>query len=246
MRDWDPGASTALHECKQALEERDIVRWLREVTRAMWRPNAERYEPSHLFDTPRGVAGLAAENLRERMLAEYRAVSSPWRTRGIRLSVPHGSLLIEVGELAVHVVKAPGVQLREPEWTTFAWGASATRHAAAARNAGTHVLPPPPIEGQLAFEFEFEVVPAGGNPVYRELFFVWAGDAIGLTAGWLGLPRLGGQRWLAVTPLWRDDAANLDPATGDVPRPSAGAAFSEREAPRPAVSLKRREGELAR
>src|SRR3954464_11823415 len=238
MRDWDPGASTALHECKQALEERDIVRWLREVTRAMWRPNAERYEPSHLLDTPRGVAGPragnrcaagtrgargGAGNLRERMLAEYRAVSSPWRTRGIRLSVPHGSLLIEVGELAVHVVKAPGVQLREPEWTTFAWGATAPRHAAAARNAGTHVLPPPPIEGQLAFEFEFEVVPAGGNPVYRELFFVWAGDAIGLTAGWLGLPRLGGQRWLAVTPLWRDDAANLDPATGDVPRPSAGA-----------------------
>src|SRR3954467_10853412 len=133
MRDWDPGASTALHECKQALEERDIVRWLREVTRAMWRPNAERYEPSHLFDTPRGVAGLAAENLRERMLAEYRAVSSPWRTRGIRLSVPHGSLLIEVGELAVHVVKAPGVQLREPEWTTFAWAAGASPP-----------LPPPP------------------------------------------------------------------------------------------------------
>ena len=55
MRDWDPAASSALQECKQALEERDVVRWLREVTRAMWRPNAERYEPSHLFDTPRGL-----------------------------------------------------------------------------------------------------------------------------------------------------------------------------------------------
>src|SRR4051794_33287724 len=244
MRDWDPAALTALQECKQALAERDVVRWLREATRAMWRPNAERYEPSHLFDTPRGVAGLAAENLRERMLAEYRAAGSLWRTRGLRLTVPHGSLRIEVADLAVHVVKAPGVQLREPEWTGFVWDASATRHAAAARNAGSHVLPPPPIEGQLAFDFE--VVPAGGNPVYRELFFVWAGDAIGLTAGWLGLPRLGRQRWLAVTPLWRDDAATLAPAAGDAPRAPGGAAFSQRHAPRPAVSLKRREGELAR
>src|SRR3954453_5576484 len=115
MRDWDPGASTALHGCKRALEERDIVRWLREVTRAMWRPNAERYEPSHLFDTPRGVAVLALENLRERMLAEYRAADSPWRARGVRLTVPHGSLRIEVGDLVLHMVKAPGVRLREPE-----------------------------------------------------------------------------------------------------------------------------------
>lgn len=244
MRDWDPAALIALHECKQALEERDVVRWLREVTRAMWRPNAERYEPLHLFDTPRGVAGLAAENLRERMLAQYRAVSSPWRSRGIRLTVPHGSLLIEVGGLAVHVVKAPGLQLREPDWASFVWDSSVTRAAAAARNGGTYTLPPPPIEGQLAFDFE--VVPAGGNPVYRELFFVWAGDVIGLTAGWLGLPRSGRQRWLAVTPLWRDDAATLEPAAGDLPRPPTGAAFSEREAPRPALSLKRREAELAR
>src|SRR3954447_9334749 len=33
-------------------------------------------EPAHLFDTPRGVAGLAGENLRERMLADYRAADS--------------------------------------------------------------------------------------------------------------------------------------------------------------------------
>ena len=39
-------------------------------------PNAERYEPSYLFDTPRGVAGFAWENLWERMLAGYRAADS--------------------------------------------------------------------------------------------------------------------------------------------------------------------------
>src|SRR4051812_4303792 len=140
----------------------------------MWRPNAERYEPSHLFDTPRGVAALALENLRERMLAEYRAADSPWRARGVRLTLPHGSLLIEVAEMAVHIVKAPGVRLHEPEWTHFFWDTSATRHAAAARNAGANALPPPPIEGQLAFDFE---IPGSGLPVYRDLFFVWAGDA---------------------------------------------------------------------
>jgi len=237
--DWDVAATDALHHCKQTLEERDVVRWLREVTRATWRPNAERYEPSHLFDTPRGVAALSLENLRERMLAEYRAAYAPWWARGVRLTVPHGSLLIEVGDLALHVVKAPGVQIREPEWRHFVWDGSATRRAAAERNGWANALPPPPLEGQLAFEFE--VLPAGGHPVFRELFFVWAGDDMGLTAGWLGLPRLGWPRWLAVTPLWRDDATDGDGAANDLLRRPSGAAFSEREAPEPTVSLKRRQ-----
>jgi hypothetical protein len=244
MSAWDGVALAALGNCRQALEERDVVRWLRDVTRAMWRPNAERYEPSQLFDTPRGVAALSWENFRERMLAEYRAADSPWRSRGIRLTVPHGSLLIEVDDLAVHVVKAPGVRLREPEWASFAWDTSATRHAAAARNAGEDALPPPPIRGQLAFDFEMPSTRA--RPVYRDLFFVWAGDAMGLTAGWLGLPRLRPPRWLAVTPLWRDDAAVLDATHADVPRRPTGAAFSELEAPQATVSLKRRPGQTAR
>src|SRR5918911_1548326 len=68
--------------------------------------------------------------------AEYRAAYHPWRARGVRVSVPHGSLLIHAGDLAVHVIKAPGVQLREPEWNGFIWDTSGTRHAAAIRNAG--------------------------------------------------------------------------------------------------------------
>jgi len=239
VADWDAAAADALHDCKNTLEEREVVRWLRETTRAMWRPNAERYEPSHLFDTPRGVAVVSWENLRERMLAEYRAAYGPWRARGVRLTVPHGSLLIEVGDLAVHVVKAPGVQLREPEWRRFFWDCSAVRRVAAERNGWTNALPPPPINGQLAFDFE--VVPAGGRPAFRELFFVWAGDAMGLTAGWLGVPRLGRPRWLAVTPLWRDDMTEGDGAASGAPHRPTGPAFSERAAPVPTVSLRRRQ-----
>jgi hypothetical protein len=51
-------------------------------------PNAERYEPSYLFDTPRGVAGFAWENLWERMLAGYRAAESPWRARALARTRP--------------------------------------------------------------------------------------------------------------------------------------------------------------
>jgi hypothetical protein len=242
--EWNVTALAVLHDCRQALEERDVVRWLRDTTRAMWRPNAERYEPSHLFDTPRGIAGLSWENFRERMLAEYRAAGSSWRTRGVRLTVPHGSLLIRVGDLTVHVVKAPGVGLREPEWTEFGWNTSVTRHAAAARNAGIDALPPPPIEGQLAFDFDIPW--SGACPVWRELFFVWAGDAMGLTAGWLGLPNLGRPRWLAVTPLWRDAAARVDAASDDIPCRPTGAAFSERDMAEVPVSLKRRPQETWR
>jgi len=241
---WDVAAECALRDCKQTLEEREVVRWLREATRAMWRANAERYEPSHLFDTPRGVAALSLENLRERMLTQYRAAYRPWRARGVHVTVPHGSLRIGVGDLGVHVVKAPGVQLREPEWTHFCWHSSGTRRAAAGRNGWASALPPPPMEGQLAFDFE--VIPAGGHPLFRELFFVWAGDAMGLTAGWLGLPRLGQPRWLAVTPLWRDDVADDDGAANDVTRRPTGPAFSDRETPEPTVSLKRRQEETAR
>jgi hypothetical protein len=235
MSEWDATALAALHDCKQDLEEREVLRWLRDTTRAMWRPNAERYEPSHLFDTPRGLAGMSWENLRERMLAEYRAAYSPWRARGVHLTVPHGSLLIRAGDLAVHVIKAPGMRLREPEWNRFVWDTSATRHAAAVRNAGMDALPPP-IEGQLAFDFEIPW--SGVCPAWRELFFVWAGDATGLTAGWLGLPRLGRQRWLAVTLLWRDDVARVDERTDDVPRVPTGPGFSERSAPDARVFLK--------
>ena len=230
-------ALAALHDRKQELEEREVLRWLRDATRAMWRPNAERYEPSYLFDTPRGVAGLSWENLRERMLADYRAAYSPWRARGVRLTVPHGSLLIQAGDLAVHVIKAPGVRLREPEWDRFAWDTGATRRGAAARNAAMDALPPPPMEGQLAFDFEIPW--SGVCPAWREVFFVWAGDAMGLTAGWLGLPRLGRPRWLAVTPLWRDDTIRVDDGADDVPRLPAGPSFAERDAPEAPVSLKR-------
>jgi len=241
---WDVTALAALHDCKQELEDREVVRWLRDTTRAMWRPNAERYEPSYLFDTPRGVAGLAWENLRERMLAEYRAAYYPWRARGVRLTVPRGSLMIHAGDLSVHVIKAPGVRLGEPEWNRFVWDTSATRHAAAIRNAGVEALPPPEIEGQLAFDFEIPW--SGVCPTWRELFFVWAGDAMGLTAGWLGLPGPGRARWLAVTSLWRDDAAGVDHGAGVVPRLPSGPPFSERDAPEVTVSLKRQPAEAAR
>jgi hypothetical protein len=244
MSEWDVTALAALHDCRQELEEREVVRWLRDATRAMWRPNAERYEPTHLFDTPRGVAGLAWENLRERMLAEYRAAYSPWRARGVRLTVPNGSLLIRAGNLAVHVIKAPGVRLREPEWDRFIWDTSATRRAAAVRNAGMEALPPPPMEGQLAFDFDIPW--SGVCPVWRELFFVWAGDRLGLTAGWLGLPRLGRPRWLAVTPLWQDDAILVNEPADDAPRLPTGPAFSERDAPEAPVSLKRHPEKAAR
>src|SRR4051794_41313233 len=98
----------------------------------MWRPNAERYEPSYLFDTPRGVAGLARENLRERMLAEYRTGLSPWWARGGRLTVPHGSLLIEAADPAQHRIKAPGAPLHEPESNSFHWDTIPQPHAAPA------------------------------------------------------------------------------------------------------------------
>jgi hypothetical protein len=46
--------------------------------------------------------------------------------------------------------------------------------------------------------------------------------------------------------LWRDDAADGDGAADDLLRRPTGAAFSEREAAEPTVSLKRRQEQTAR
>src|SRR4051812_49649393 len=97
----------------------------------MWRPNAERYEPAHLFDTPRGVAGLAWENLRERMLAEYWAAESQWRGQGGRLTPPRGALLIPARDLAGDAVKAPGGGGRGTEGLGFCLGTRGPRPAGA-------------------------------------------------------------------------------------------------------------------
>jgi hypothetical protein len=45
--------------------------------------------------------------------------------------------------------------------------------------------------------------------------------------------------------LWRDDVTDGDGAANDVPRRPTGAAFSEREAPEPTVSLKGRQEKTA-
>src|SRR4051812_49739905 len=108
----------------------------------MWRPNAERYEPAHLFDTPRGVAGLAWENLRERMLAEYWAAESQWRGQGGRLTAPRGGLLIQAGGLAGDVIKGPGGGVWGPGGVGFVWGTRGPRPAGGPPKPHSLALPP--------------------------------------------------------------------------------------------------------
>ena len=246
MQGWEPGAVDALENARRTLDQRGVTRWLEQSTRDMWLPNAARYEPSHLFDTPRGIAAMAMENLRELLLADYRSPDGTWRDEGVRLSLPQGSLLIEVPPLRLHIVKAPGLSLRDPDWAGFEWDASQTRLAAA--QANTSPLAPVSghrhVRGQLSLVDSLSGERARRWNRIREVFFVWAGDEEGRTAGWLGLPCASPDRWLAVQVLWRDEAARI-PLVDDAAasRPAAGS-FSDQEAPAPVLTLKPHQGQV--
>ena len=245
MISCEPCARTTLKRCASLLTQSGLREFLLGATRDMWRINADRYEPSHLHDTPRGIAGMAIENLRERLLAKFRHDVGSWQAPCVRLSVPHGSLLIEVAEYRLHLLKAQGFALREPVWSAFDWDSSATRAAAADANgrSASGTGEGACVPGQLTLDdLTTEADRFKGR--LREALVVWAGDLEGRTAGWVGSPSSGQQRWLAVQSLWRDDV-RMSAEIETAPSP-AGQAFHEREAPQPMVALNRHErrGEL--
>jgi hypothetical protein len=244
MTRWDQRAAETLHRCAARLRDRGVIDWLHTSTRAMWEPNAARYEPSELLDTSRGIATMAMENLRERLLADYRATDSTWRQRGVRLSIPQGSLLIQVGDTNLHIVKARGVHIHEPTWSEFNWDASLTRRAAASRNSTVYDPAPPTPPSQLALPMPAGADGGHARGLLREVFVVWAGDSTGRTAGWVGFPCLNQERWLAVQPVWRDDVS-ARAAVPDLAVPRVdGPSFNERPAPEAVVALKRGKGKV--
>lgn len=241
MTEWDPYALAALHHRAEALRDHHVISWIEQTTQQMWRPNAARYEPSELSDTTRGIATMAMENLRERLLADYRSADSPWRQRGVRVTVPQGSLLIQAAATNVHLVKARGVHVHDPTWSEFAWDSSITRSAAAASNTAVYRPAASQPDDQLAIPLHHHTDDAQASQLLREVFLVWGGDTAGRTAGWIGFPCTDKQRWLAVEALWRDDDMDTSADLNASGRALDGPSFSARPAPEAVVALKRRE-----
>jgi len=69
---------------------------------------------------------------------------------------------------------------------------------------------------------------------------LWAAELeTGLTAGWLGLPTVGADSWLAVSPLWWDRPAVDDTVTT---APDVAKHALSGELPVPSLKLKPRRG----
>ena len=209
MDPWDVGAAARLGQITRTLDSLGVVDFLREEITQVWCRNVERYDPDGAGDTLLSLGIQSAENINSRV-ARRCLPPSGLAAAGVNVSLPDHSLLIEAGGIEIHVMKVPGDQIGAPDWHgDFRWGSSSeTRRRCAERNSAMYRVPAAPHDSLTLFTLPEEVSPgradAGGC---SDVFLVWSGSMDGLTAGWLGLPRMGGAPWMAVRQLWSDQMA---------------------------------------
>lgn len=239
MATWDPHATHRLESIGAELRRNGLVDLVREAITDVWRANRARYEPDELFDDSFTLGVTSTRNLANRVYAYVRD-DARWRATGAHAGREYGTTVLHVGGLELRLVKARSTAGRHPDFVAdFDWRDGEMRQAAAARNRaayGTAARDP-----FMAPLFEVDQ-PDAATAVLgcRDVFLAWGADLpSGLTAGWLGLPTTTASRWLAVTPLWWDEAAGSEHtgggdrlATGDRP------AFGDRPAPVPAIALR--------
>ncbi len=204
----------------------------------VWRVNCQRYEPSEIGDTPRSLGVTASENLRVRLLREVGGTSSEWRARGVKAGAPDNSLLLAACGYEVRQMKAPQTDTRIPGWSSFDWASeSDARYRCAEANSAVYRSEGFGVGGQGILPILAPVSVAG---TLTNALVVWSGRIeTGETAGWLGLPILGDEPWLAVKRLWWHDfgaGEGLPRPVGDEGRGYGG--FDEQPEPMPKVVLK--------
>lgn len=242
MHGWNAEGLRYLDSVVKLMEETGFARWLEGTIADVWRTNMDRYEPAVLGDTPRSFGILSSDNIQQRTLRAARAGEGPWKDGQWAARHPGGALLIKAGGMQIHIVKAPRSGSRTPVWQEdFTWTAkSNARLNAAWRNSAQSRDPQAPMVGQhVLFEFDhFDSVPEPST--FTDIFVVWNGEEnTGLTAGWVGIPVLGPNPWLAVRPVWRDETNSV---MNDIPQsagdPSGASNFDALQEPKPVLRLK--------
>ena len=237
MSSWDATSQERLRNVVAGLRAGGVIDMFERIVARVWKVNVDRYEPSELGDTNRSLGITASENIRTLVMRQSWAASNPaGLADSVHVTAPNDSLLVEAAGVRLHVMKSvPAIGLTEPRWDTdFTWtGESDIRVAAAAANTAGYN--PYRIDGGL---FE-DLFPAVGNvSQLRETFLVWAGGSESpFTGGWLGLPTLGDQPWLAVENLWWHGADSMPGSRTEEDVPDMDV-FSDKAAPLPLVSLK--------
>ncbi|SDZ10353.1 hypothetical protein SAMN05216215_104678 [Saccharopolyspora shandongensis] len=145
----------------------------------------------------------------------------------------------------IRLVKAPHSAGRRPSFVgDFDWDDTEARRAAANRNSAAYAPAPRQPGMDALFEVEY---PGAEQAVLacRDVFIVWGAELdSGLTAGWLGLPAMNANHWLAVTQLWWDEPTpGQATIIGIEPRPNDDSTFGHRPVPAPSIKLKPRHAE---
>jgi hypothetical protein len=242
MESWDPDGVAHLESTRGKLSEIGLIDFLRGEVKAVWTANRDRHEPEELFDDSWTLASQSSRNLANRLHTRVQG-DARWGSAGVSASKEHHATVLHVPGSELRMVKVPARAGRRPGFTSdFEWLRGARLDAAERNNAVCGALAP-----MLGMASLFEVEqPQGKHPVRacRDVFVVWAGDpASGLTAGWLGLPTTGQDRWLAVVPAWWDEPKSTSMNTDRTTPQSDGVpSFGNGTAPTPTVTLKPQAG----
>lgn len=234
---WDPIAAAHLGKLTQQFEERGVVKQVRDAVSELWRANVERHDPDALFDDNGTLGFSASTNVANRVYFEMRSPNGVLLPGAVAQREKQ-STVIRVDDLQARIVKVPVARGRKPHFTTdFSWEEREGRLAPAARNASFYEAPS--VEEGHEPMFEIEIPDADQRIVNcKDLFFVWAGDMDGRTAGWTGLPTTGPKSFLAVQPIWYDEDLDSALAPTKPVGPAGGPTFSQIEPHQPQVTLK--------
>lgn len=237
---WDPLASAHLELLAGAIDTAGVTDHLRTVVQQLWRANVDRFDPDAIYDDSSTLGYTAARNVSNRMHAELRGPNGALRPAAFSVW-ENQSTVIRVGSVDVRLVKARVDRGRSPRFMTdFRWENREGRLVPAARNAARYAIPS--VSDEMDPLFEMPVLDAKDRiALCTDVFMVWAGDLVGRTAGWYGLPTIGSGSWLAVQSAWTDEDGVVAP-TERRARDSENQRFSELAEAKPFIALKPRSG----
>lgn len=211
---------------------------LNSLTNDVWTSNVDRFEPEDLGDTPNSLGFQAYQNFTQRALRRFHhdpreAVGDHWDIPGLVVTSPRGVLTLTLGGNRVAVLKVPFAHGRKADFGLLApWeNQSDARFKMAARNS--HVLggyrsDVPGQDGLWENDAKTGVV--------HDFILAWAGEQqAGLTAGWLGVPVLGEDPFMATSRLWWD---NENEATEGADLPVSNGIVTTPRVPSPPITLK--------
>lgn len=211
------------------------------LTRDVYGRNLDRHEPDELGDTAMSFGIQCSENLKTRALRRGRQddlelPEDHWDIPGLIVTTRRNSLMFEIDDVRIFVMKVPFAEGRVPRWDLAKqWDqGSDLRHRLA--------------DGNSRVLGGYKTVAGGDDALFphparpgriRNYLLVWAGEAEApLTSGWLTVPALGDEPFVAKAALWWDEQTP-GPSVRER-RPERGPDFDQRPPANPEIVVKPR------